>query len=432
MRNILITTIFLGASLSLVGQEQSPFLEKYRTMALEYNHDLKAAEKNISASIDLEKMAKADMKPKLGGGANLKYTGNPTELNLNLPGLANPISVQGDHMQYGTSVSLQQPIYTGGRVLESIRIAQHQGSLSIHEAEVVYSAVCYQTDIQYWNSVARGEMVHIAADFHQSISSLVETVKERVEVGLVDVQDLLMVEVKQNEAEYQLLQAKNNFIKGRMALNSIIGVDLQNQTELDEKIPAVLFEESLLAEDKNDRPEINQAQDRIEIAKSSLKLNDSKYKPQIYAGLDGSYSSPGYNFDPDLNLNYGAYLKLSIPIFEWGKRRSEKRMSSQKIGIATDYLNKTVDGVNLEVETAKVALMQGVESVRLSENSLEKASDNEEKANERYTEGKISILEVIDAQIYRQTSQINYVQAKVTAQTYYSELLRVLNAYNSK
>ena len=193
-----------------------------------------------------------------------------------------------------------------------------------------------------------------------------------------------------------------------------------------------MFEESLLAEDKNDRPEINQAQDRIEIAKSSLKLNDSKYKPQIYAGLDGSYSSPGYNFDPDLNLNYGAYLKLSIPIFEWGKRRSEKRMSSQKIGIATDYLNKTVDGVNLEVETAKVALMQGVESVRLSENSLEKASDNEEKANERYTEGKISILEVIDAQIYRQTSQINYVQAKVTAQTYYSELLRVLNAYNSK
>ena len=430
MRNILITTILLGASLSLVGQEQSPFLEKYRTMALEYNHDLKAAEKNISASIDLEKMAKADMKPKLGGGANLKYTGNPTELNLNLPGLANPISVQGDHMQYGTSVSLQQPIYTGGRVLESIRIAQHQGSLSIHEAEVVYSAVCYQTDIQYWNSVARGEMVHIAADFHQSISSLVETVKERVEVGLVDVQDLLMVEVKQNEAEYQLLQAKNNFIKGRMALNSIIGVDLQNQTELDEKIPAVLFEESLLAEDKNDRPEINQAQDRIEIAKSSLKLNDSKYKPQIYAGLDGSYSSPGYNFDPD--LNYGAYLKLSIPIFEWGKRRSEKRMSSQKIGIATDYLNKTVDGVNLEVETAKVALMQGIESVRLSENSLEKASDNEAKANERYTEGKISILEVIDAQIYRQTSQINYVQAKVTAQTYYSELLRVLNAYNSK
>ena len=35
-------------------------------MALEYNHDLKAAEKNIRASIELEKNARADQLPKIG------------------------------------------------------------------------------------------------------------------------------------------------------------------------------------------------------------------------------------------------------------------------------------------------------------------------------------------------------------------------------
>ena len=34
--------------------QQSAMLEKYRSMALEYSHDLKAAEKNLAASIELQ------------------------------------------------------------------------------------------------------------------------------------------------------------------------------------------------------------------------------------------------------------------------------------------------------------------------------------------------------------------------------------------
>lgn len=50
-------------------------------------------------------------------------------------------------------------------------------------------------------------------------------------------------------------------------------------------------------------------------------------------------------------------------------------------------------------------------------------------ALERYNEGKASVIEVIDAQTYRQAAQINHVQAKVSAQGYYSELLKALNKY---
>ena len=73
--------------------QQSAMLEKYRSMALEYSHDLKAAEKNLAASIELEKSARADLKPKLSGDANFQYTGNPLEINLNLPGMDNPLQI---------------------------------------------------------------------------------------------------------------------------------------------------------------------------------------------------------------------------------------------------------------------------------------------------------------------------------------------------
>ena len=426
--NLLFCT-FVFLSLPVLAQ-QSTLLEKYRTMALDYNHDLKAAEKNIAASMEVEKSARADLKPKLSGAASFQYTGNPMELTLDIPSIGLSKTVEGKNLNYGGSLSILQPVYTGGRVLESIRMAQHQQALVGNQAKALNDAVCYQTDIQYWSAVARQEIVDVAEDFRNSIAALVKTIKERVEVGLVDPQDLLMAEVKLNEAEYQLLQAQSNFETGRMALNSMIGVRLEQPTELDAQIPIVVVSDSLWLSTGMGRPEIQMAYDKIRIAESTKKLNDSQFKPQFYVGVEGSYSSPGYNFKKDLDPNYAVYAKVSVPIFEWGKRRSEKRVSSFRIGMAEDNLNKVVDRVELEVSVARKALSQAIERVRLSESSLAKAEENEAKAVERYNEGKVSVVEVIDAQTYRQTSQVNYVQAKAAAQGHYSELIKELHSYD--
>ena len=425
----LLFCTFVFLSLPVLAQ-QSTLLEKYRTMALDYNHDLKAAEKNIAASMEVEKSARADLKPKLSGAASFQYTGNPMELTLDIPSIGLSKTVEGKNLNYGGSLSILQPVYTGGRVLESIRMAQHQQALAGNQAKALNDAVCYQTDIQYWSAVARQEIVDVAEDFRNSIAALVKTIKERVEVGLVDPQDLLMAEVKLNEAEYQLLQAQSNFETGRMALNSMIGVRLEQPTELDAQIPIVVVSDSLWLSTGMGRPEIQMAYDKIRIAESTKKLNDSQFKPQFYVGVEGSYSSPGYNFKKDLDPNYAVYAKVSVPIFEWGKRRSEKRVSSFLIGMAEDNLNKVVDRVELEVSVARKALSQAIERVRLSESSLAKAEENEAKAVERYNEGKVSVVEVIDAQTYRQTSQVNYVQAKAAAQGHYSELIKALHSYD--
>lgn len=425
----LLFCTFVFLSLPVLAQ-QSTLLEKYRTMALDYNHDLKAAEKNIAASMEVEKSARADLKPKLSGAASFQYTGNPMELTLDIPSIGLSKTVEGKNLNYGGSLSILQPVYTGGRVLESIRMAQHQQALAGNQAKALNDAVCYQTDIQYWSAVARQEIVDVAEDFRNSIAALVKTIKERVEVGLVDPQDLLMAEVKLNEAEYQLLQAQSNFETGRMALNSMIGVRLEQPTELDAQIPIVVVSDSLWLSTGMGRPEIQMAYDKIRIAESTKKLNDSQFKPQFYVGVEGSYSSPGYNFKKDLDPNYAVYAKVSVPIFEWGKRRSEKRVSSFRIGMAEDNLNKVVDRVELEVSVARKVLSQAIERVRLSESSLAKAEENEAKAVERYNEGKVSVVEVIDAQTYRQTSQVNYVQAKAAAQGHYSELIKALHSYD--
>ena len=429
LKKYIVFSFLLCVSSAAIAQ-QNPLLEKYRSMAVEYSHDLKAAGKNIAASIELEKAAQKDLYPKLAGETHFQYTGNPLQLTLDLPSMASPATFEGKDMKYGASISLVQPIYTGGRLLETIQMTRYQRNVSGFQEEYIRSGIYLQTDLQYWNTVARKEIVRISEDYRNSIASLTQTIRERVDAGLTAQQDLLMMEVKLNEAEYQLTQAQTNFENGRMALNSLIGVELHTPTEIEDSVSTVMPEqETSQYNEGSSRPELKIATEQIKMSESEKKLALSKYKPQFYVGADGSYSSPGYNFHTDLDPNYALYAKVTVPILEWGKRKNEKRASDFKIDMATDNLNKVTDGINLEIQTVRNSLGQALSQVSLTKNSLEKARENESMALERYDEGKSSIIEVIDAQTYRQMAQINHVQAKVSAQNHYSELLKALNKY---
>lgn len=78
---------------------------------------------------------------------------------------------------------------------------------------------------------------------------------------------------------------------------------------------------------------------------------------QVYATIlcgDGrKLFLPGYNFHSDMDPNYAVYATVSMPLFEWGKRRNEKRASSFKMDMAAENLSKVTDGVNLEIQTAR-------------------------------------------------------------------------------
>lgn len=419
-------------SLGVSFAQESELLKKYRAEALRYNQDVQAAGKNILLHQELEKAARADYKPKLTAVGNFNYTGNPMELSLDLPALENPLYFKGRDMKYGASLSLTQSVYAGGRVRESVRMAQKQSNLSVNQSQVVKSDICYEADLRYWNVVARREIADVALLFRQSVDRLTAVVRERVEVELVSRNDLLMVEVKLNEADYQLIQAQNNYEVARMALNSFVGSNFEGMTPVDAAIPAIRETGTLvqqIADAKNNRAELRMAEDRIALQESALKLNDAQYLPQFHVGMDGSYSSPGYNFSPDLDPNYAIYAKISIPLFEWNKRGRGKKASAYRIAIARDNYSKVDDNIKLEVQSAWYSYSQSVVQVCLTENSLDKARENENMATENYREGKISIAEVLDAQLYHQTAQINYVQSRLNAQVCHSEFIRALGIY---
>ena len=86
-----------------------------------------------------------------------------------------------------------------------------------------------------------------------------------------------------------------------MALNSLIGVELGAPTEVEDSVSMVVVNDvSLWSDGGAVRPELKIATEQIRMAESEKKLVLSKYRPQFYVGVDGSYSSPGYNFRTDI------------------------------------------------------------------------------------------------------------------------------------
>lgn len=426
MKRIIIIFSTVLCSVSMSAQTDT-LLVKYRRMALEYNDNLKAAARNIEACMELERSAKADRTPTLSAAADFKFTGNPLELSADIPG-AGPISFRGQELNYGVGATLSQPVYTGGRILESIRIAESQYMIAEAEQELLRSSVCFQLDVQYWNTVARYEIMSVAEEFLRSITDLERIVRERVEAGAADIQELLTVEVKRNEAEFRYLQTESDFETGLMALNSLIGLPLDNPTPIGTEVAEVAAVAFTM--DSLQRPEIRIAEKKVDIAKSTLKRNNSKYLPQIYVGANGGFWSPGYNFRPDMSPDYSVYAQVSIPIFNGCKRSKEKRAYAHRIDMAADNLHKEQIAVELEAATAKTALTKAQQRVELACSSLSKAEENERRTSEKYEEGAISLADVIDAQVYRQTAQTNHVTAKAASQLHYAEWLKAVNAYN--
>lgn len=405
----------------------------YRQMALDYNDNLKAASKNIAASMELQRAARADFSPKIAAGADFSYTGNALQISKDLPSIG-PLSIEGKNLNYGFAATLQQPIYTGGRILAQIKLAESHQAIAGMQKELMQSLVCYQVDVQYWNTVARKEMVRVATDFRNSIARLTQTVKERVEAGLTDSQALLTAEVQLNEAEYRLLQSQSDFETGLMALNALIGVPLDTPTQVSDKVS--VLPASIVSGQVGQtwdvaalRPETRMAREQVAIAQNDLKLNHSKYLPQLHVGVSGGYYAPGYDFTSDLSPNYNVYATLSVPIFEGGKRRREKKAAKQRIGMAEDRLHQQQIEVELEAQTARTAFDQAMQRVELAARSLEKAHANESQAIDKYEEGLLSITEVIDAQVYRQTAETNHVAAKAASQMHYAEWLKAVHQY---
>jgi len=420
LRKIILISVLSFSALAVFTQ--NPLLTKYRQMSLDYDQIVRTASLEVEGAESMKQAAKSDYYPKLDFQGNYDYIGR----ELRVEGYPD---IEGFNNYYDVSLYLTQPIYTGGNIKYTYRAAELEEMMAADRSELSIQDIILQTDKIYWKAVAKKEKLALSYDYKQTIIDLVRVIEDRVEEEVISREDLLMSKVQLNTANLLVLKAENELVVSIMQLNRITGQPIDQATLVDTLLDVTFTEYNdteLLNRALSQRPEVLFGEKAVELNEAYTKLTASKYLPQFGVGVSGLYGAPSYDLQTSPDFNYGAFARLNVPLFYWGKKRKEVRASEIQTEVATLNLERTMDFVSLEVLEASYWLDEAVSRVNLTNSSLLNADENLEVLSDRYDEGLTSILAVLDAQFTWQQAYADHIDAKLNYLMTYSAFRRAL------
>jgi outer membrane protein TolC len=403
-------------------------VEECRRRALATDEDIKKSDYDIeSAAMDLE-VAKRSFYPTLDGMGLLEYITPDMEfsgIELQMRGL------------YAAGLSITQPIYTGGKLTAGKKLAQigteaAQQKLRLSRAQIISNA-----DNAYWTLVAVDGKVEMLRSYVRQMDTLYSQTERAVEIGMTTRSDLLRIEARRTEIEYNLKKALNGRDLCRLALCRVIGVDFSTEITPSDTDIAVT-EPAMMDNDISARPELELLNLAINANKQQVKMAKADYLPTVGLGLGyyrygniktvGSYQTADggvMKYSENTNKGLGAaMLSVSIPIFNWGI--TGKKVNKAKIDLAKSQLDldKNRRMLTLEAQQAINNVADGYDLVKSAQIALAQAEDNLASVEARYKVAMCPIIDLLDAQSQWQQSKSNLLEARAQYQIYQTEYLR--------
>lgn len=427
--NILIGLVACIAA----GQAQTPVtLAESRVSALEYNRSLDLARMDVQYAEAAVKSARTAYLPKVDGSGSFMYL--PDFGGVALPGFFLPTAESAeaaaagnysgtsdayfpgynlgmdDLKIYMAEVSLQQPVFAGGRLRTGNQMADRGAEIAREALSLTRAEVVHGTDRAFWGLVAIQEQVVVLQKYVEALDSLESQLAVHFELGLLPRSELLKVTVQRNEARLQLLEVKN--------MQKIAGMNLARLTgrPLDEPLTAVYDApaESLSQfEIKNDfsaRPELRILQQKSELARLEKLSVRGEYLPQIGVSAGYRYIDVPNLVSGSWNLTVGA--GVSIPIIHW--RDKKHRTDMARINQMKSEVNfkDAHEQISLEVQQNRFNLETAIQKVDVAAVNLEQAEETLSEVEISFNAGLNNITDLLNARVAWQRASAAQVEAR--------------------
>ena len=254
IRIIILALPLLALPALAAGEEVS--LDRCREMALENNRRIAIARQADEQAAYTVKATKANFFPKFSAGAYGLYASSANDMKLALGDirLFDPSTLEGivppalepwlDRLSllrlpelslkldlnnsYLAGVSIEQPVYMGGKIHSAYRMARIGDELAALNVCLTEEEVIVETDRAYWTYVQTLELRKSAGAYKAVVEEFLRTVSNAVEAGMKSRNDLMKVQVQLNRAELQLQRADNGVRLSRMNLCQMVGLPLDS------------------------------------------------------------------------------------------------------------------------------------------------------------------------------------------------------------
>lgn len=380
-------------------------LDEAKALAIKQNNNLKMADQYIAAARAVKEGAGVAGKPKIDGSANGFYFGNP--LNKILP-------------EYGASIGLgaTQPIYAGGKVKLGIETADKLVEIQESRKVLTTAEVLFNVEKAYWQAVNANDKIKLVNKNISLTRAILNDLNNLYVAGIIYKNDVLRAQVQLNDAELSLVKATDGLTLAKLNLAQLMGMGDSTNFVISDSITGTFNPPGKnLYEALNKRPEITVLNKSIEVQQLQKKLLQADSKPSVGIGLNvlGAAGKQGINPTNTSNVlgSYYGLVSVSVPIFDWGARKSKINEQSYKIAAQQSQLAETQQLITVEVQQAYLQLGQSGKRIDLAIASLQQAEENLRLANDRFKAGTIVGKDLLEAQTIWEQANSNLIDAKV-------------------
>lgn len=321
---------------------------------------------------------------------------------------------------YQTKLSLAQPIFTGFKLQSLSEMAEYSASATNEEFNKDKNDLIFNIRNSYWGLFKAVQIKKVIDENVDQINVHLNDAKNLLNQGMLTNNDILKIEVQYYDALLRQVDVNNNLKLAMINLNSIMGISLNTEIEI-ETLPNQSNEEfdelnNLVNNAINNRSEIKSANYKIKAGESGITLAKSNWYPQILLFSNFYYSRPNPRIVPGqdkFNETWDAGISLNWDVWNWFSTSYQTEQAEAVLTQTRDGLGIIKDAVTLEVTQNYLTVNQNKLKIDISEKGLTQAEENMRIINEKFKLGLVTSSDVIDADVALLQAKTNYTNTIV-------------------
>ena len=409
----LMVSISLGQNRIPVAIPDTLDLSSVLAYALENNFDILQAQQRIREQEGLIVEIRSRALPE--ATVNATYNQIDSGLSETFGGL-----FDANTENWNIALNVRQALYKGGGVKAALRAQELLEEAVLFDLKAAINLAVLDVKSRFYDVLLAKESIGVQEQNIELLDEQLEDAKNRFEAGVVSQFEVLRAEVERANAQPELIQARNAF---RIAIEELrramgfLGLP-EDVNRVPEFIGSLSFEPMqidlvrALTVAKANRPELQQLELIVEARENGIIIERAAKLPDV--DLVGSYQ---YNKSVISNSFSNALdgwtlgIQSSWSIFDGRETEGRILQAKSQLEQARLDLGQVTLEVEVEVRRAVSDLQEAAELSQASVKVIDQAVESLRLANELYSAGQGTQLDVLQSQVALTESRLNQVEA---------------------
>jgi len=331
---------------------------------------------------------------------------------------ASPTEIEADEHNFRASATLQQPLFTWGRLTNNYKQAKLNLEATQQGLESTKQQLTFDVTNSFYRILLAHQFVKVAEEAVGQVEKHLKTAVDLKNAGVATNYDVLRASVQFANIRSQLIKAQNALRLAKEGLKMTVGMDNHAEVNVEGEFEYKPMErelEEFMELALENSPDLKQLELQEKAGEKIVSIAKAGNKPNL--ALVSSYeANKSGSFQDEMDWrstkqSWNVGLMLNIPIFDGLATRA--RVKQAKSGLNQIKLGKAqmMDGIQLEVKSAYLALQEAKALLDAQRETVQQAQEGLRIANLQYENGIITSVQLTDAQLALTQAEVNRLQA---------------------